>query len=175
MVELVRDRLKILQVGNIGTELNEASKNAYLNLSSKEMSSATDIGNLILKTRTFNGATIPNAGAIYDVTITDDSTTILIQPPVGQSWNISCIKIENLDPVNASQVIFGLTDGTSVLSLYSGAVNASTSKQWGLVSDVTGSFPAINLDVTNSMYVTIAQAGMSTDTQVTASYTKDVI
>jgi len=175
MVELVRDRLKTLQVGNVGTELNAASKNAYLNLEAKEMKSAIDIGNLLLKTRTFNGATIPNAGAIYEVLITDDSTTILIQPPIGESWNISCIKIENLDPINASAVLFGLTDGTSTLTLYSGAINASSSKVWGLVSDATGSFPSINLDVTNSMYVTISQSGMSSDTQVTSSYTKDVI
>ena len=173
MVELVRDRLKTLQVGNIGTELNSASKNAYLNLSEKEMKSAIAIGDLIQKTRTFNGSTIPNAGGVKVETLTDDTVTT-IRPQVGESWNISCIFVENADPGNASAFTLALTDGTQELTLFSASIAAGTSKRWGLLSDSTGSFPALNLQSTNALYLKFSQSGAA-PVQVSASYTQDVI
>ena len=173
MVELVRDRLKTLQLGNIGSELNDASKNAYLNLSQKEMASALAIGDLIQKTRTFNGSTIPNVGGIEVEVLTDDTVTTM-QPPLGESWNVSCIKISNLDPSNTSTFTLELWDGTSALTLLSGAIAASSSKQWGLLSDSTGSFPALNLQLTNALYLRFNQSGAA-PVQVLASHTQDVI
>ena len=174
LVELVRDRLKILQLGNIGSELNDASKNAYLNLSDKQMKSATEIGDLIQKTRTFNGATVPNVGGVAQETLVDDTLTT-IRASVGQSWNVSCLVIDNQD-VADSDFILELYDATNanVLPVYSGTIAAGTKKQWGLVSDATGSFPALNLQLTNNLYFQFSQFGAS-PVVVSASYTMDVI
>lgn len=174
MDELVRDRLKILQLGNIGSELNDASKNAYLNLSDKQMKSATQIGDLIQKTRTFNGATVPNVGGVAQETLEDDTPTT-IAPSVGQSWNVSCLVIDNQD-VADSDFILELYDATSgnALPVYSGTVAAGTKKQWGLVSDSTGSFPALNLQLTSNLYFLFSQIGAA-PVVVSASYTMDVI
>jgi len=173
MVELVRDRLKTLQLGNIGTELNDASKNAYLNLSEREMKSAIAIGDLIQKTRTFNGSTIPNVGGISIELLTDDTVTT-IQPSMGNSWNCSCIKITNLDVSNASTFTLELWDGSNALALFEGSIAAASSKQFGLLSGSTGSFPALNLQLTNSLYLRFSQSGAA-PVQVSASYTQDVI
>jgi len=173
MVELVRDRLKTLQLGNIGTELSDASKNAYLNLSEREMKSAIAIGDLIQKTKTFNGSTIPNAGAIAANLLIDDTVTT-IQPAVGESWNLSCIKIQNLDPGNVSTFTLEVFDGTTALPIFIGAIAAATSKQWGLVSDSTGSFPALNLQLTNALYLRFNQSGAA-PVRLDAAYTMDVI
>ena len=173
MVELVRDRLKTLQLGNIGSELNDASKNAYLNLSEKEMASALAIGDLIHKTRTFNGSTIPNVGGV-SVALLTDATVTTIRPSLGASWSASCILIQNLDAANASTFTLELFDGTNPLLLFNGAIAPSTNKQWGLVSDATGSFPALNLQLTNSLYLRFVQSGAA-PVQVSASYTQDVI
>jgi|TARA_R110002110_G_scaffold271897_1_gene487486 hypothetical protein len=173
MVELVRDRLKTLQLGNVGTELNDASKNAYLNLSEREMKSALAIGDLIQKTRTFNGSTIPNVGGVVTELLVDDTVTT-IQPSLGESWNVSSILIQNLDASNASTFTLQLYDGTRALDLLVGAIAAATEKRWGLLSDSTGSFPALNLQLTNSLYLRFSQTGAA-PVQVSASYTQDVI
>jgi len=173
MAELVRDRLKTLQLGNIGTELSDASKNAYLNLSEREMKSAIAIGDLIQKTKTFNGSTIPNAGAILPTTITDEDDHT-VQPAVGVSWNISCIRIENLDPMNHSTFTLELYDGTTALPIFNGTINAATVKQFGLVSDGTGSYPALQLDVTNALYLRFSQTNAN-PVRIDVAYTLDVI
>lgn len=174
--QLVRDRLKILQLGNIGSELNDASKNAYLNLSDREMKSASQIGDLIQKTRTFNGATVPNVGGVAQETLFDDTPTT-IRPSVGQSWNVSCMVIDNQDAGNDSTFTLELFDDVSGLSMpiFVGTVSASSKKQWGLLSDATGSFPALNLQLTNSLYLQFSQDLSAAPVVVSASYTMDVI
>jgi len=181
MGELVRDRLKTLQLGNIGTELSDASKNAYLNLSEREMKSAIAIGDLIQKTRTFNGATIPNAGAVVSEVLVD-STVTYIQPAVGESWNISIFRIDNLDPANVATFTLELWDGTTAIPLgYTSplAIAASSVFQLGLVNQIEGvsshiAMVALNLQLTNALYLRFHQTGAA-PVQVSAAYTMDVI
>lgn len=175
MVELVRDRLKTLQLGNVGTELNEASKNAYLNVKAKEMDSAIQIGDLILKTRTFNGATIPNTGAL-DHTLTDAIGTTDVRPPLGQAWSVSCVRIANLDPSGATTMVFSLDDGSNKLNLFNGGIASGAYEIWGLTKDASGrGTPSLDLKITNSLYLSFAQSGPSAATEIVVAYTKDVI
>ena len=171
MVELVRDRLKTLQVGAIGTELNAASKNAYLNLSSQEMKSATQIGDLILKTRTFNGATIPNAGLVSATVLPTDAVTTL-QPSTGESWRVLCIKMTNNDGAAASVLTMGVTDGTTSMDFHSASVAAGATLQFGMVAGVSG---ALNLPLTNALYLRFNQDGAAALVTVEVAYTQDVI
>jgi hypothetical protein len=172
MVELVRDRLKTLQLGNIGTELSDASKNAYLNLSEGEMKSAIAIGDLIQKTKTFNGATVPNAGGV-DVTVLNDSSASSVAPSVGQCFNVSMIRIQNLDPSSAAVVSIGLSDGTDMVNFHSASLAANGVLQWGLITGEAGA--SLNLQLTNALYLSFQQDGSSAAVQVAFAYTMDVI
>jgi hypothetical protein len=175
MVELVRDRLKTLQVGNVGTELNAASKNAYLNLSEREMKSAIAIGDLIQKTRTFNGATIPNTGALA-YTLADGPGTTDVRPPLGEAWSVSCVRIANLDPVASSTMVYALDDGTNTLNLFNGSIASGAYELWGLTKDSSGrGTPSLDLKITNALYLSFAQSGPSVATEIIVAYTKDVI
>jgi hypothetical protein len=169
---LVRDRLKTLQLGNIGTELSDASKNAYLNLSEREMKSAIAIGDLIQKTKTFNGATIPNAGQV-DVTVLGDSSASTVAPEVGQCFNVSMIRIQNLDPSSAAVVSIGLFDGSDLLNFHQASLAANGTLQWGLTAGTDSS--ALNLQLTNALYLKFQQDGSSVAVQVGFAYTMDVI
>ena len=169
----VRNNLKTLKIGNIGSELGTAIKNVFISESERIMADAQSIGDLIQATRTFNGATVPNVGGVATEVLVDDTVTT-IRPALGESWNISCILIENLDVGNASTFSLQLWDGTQGLSLFDGAIAATTSKRWGLLSDATGSFPALNLQLTNALYLRFNQTGAA-PVQVSASYTQDVI
>jgi hypothetical protein len=169
----VRNNLKTLKIGNIGAELGTAVKNVFISESERIMADAQSIGDLIRATRTFNGSTVPNVGGVKVEVLVDDTVTT-IRPALGESWNISSILIENLDVSNASTFNLQLYDGTNALSLLSGAIAASTAKRWGLLSDSTGSFPALNLQSTNALYLRFNQTGAA-PVQVSVSYTQDVI
>jgi hypothetical protein len=150
-----------------------AVKNVFISESERIMADAQSIGDLIRATRTFNGATVPNVGGVAEALLVDDTVTT-IRPVLGESWNVSCLLINNLDPSNVSTFTLEIFDGTNTLTLWDAAIAAGTSKQWGLVSGSTGSFPALNLQLTNALYLRFTQTGAA-PVQVSVSYTQDVI
>jgi hypothetical protein len=167
----VRNALKTLQVGTIGTELNSATKNTYLSESARIMNDATQIGDLMQKTRTMNGTTYPNTGAISNTVLTDD-TAVNIQPATGECWRILSIIASNNDGAQASTITLSFTDGSTVANWYSSSTAAGATVQFGLAVDDKS---PLNMPLTSELYLRVSQDGNAAAVTVTVIYVKDVI
>jgi len=166
----VRDILKTLKLGDIEKQLNSATKSTFVSEREQNMRDAADIGDLIQKTRTYSGATVPGSGAIAAVLLDDDAWHNA-RPATGESWTVSAIQIENIDPGAAAVVKVQLFDGTNACQIHDASLAAATT----LVLGPSSASPALNLQLTNAMYLRALQDGSSVTINVNLAYTQDVI
>ena len=169
----VRNHLKTLKFGDIEKQLNTATKNTYVSESARVMKDAAELGALLQKTRTFNGATVPGTGAVSATVLPTDAIATL-QPSTGESWRVLCMKMTNNDGAAASVLTIGVTDGSTSMAFHAGSVAAGASIQFGMQSgaETTG---ALNLPLTNALYLYFSQDGNAAAVTVEVPYTQDVI
>jgi len=167
----VREVLKTLKVGTVEKQLNAATKETFISESARIMKDAAEIGDLIQKTRTYQGATIPGSGAVSATVLPTDAVATLA-PATGECWRISCIKMTNNDGAAASVLSMGVTDGTTSMNFHSASVAAGAVLQFGMVAGVAGS---LDLPITSAMYLRFNQDGSAAAVTVEISYTQDVI